>query len=121
MSRSAVAAVVIALAAALMPSPPALADPARAAGGADWVVASGTCDAGGRWAIAARAARRGVLVRVRVIGGRGRWQVRLTHNGRPVRIRGRFAVTRNEPGVDQYGLTARNRRTGQICVGALSY
>lgn len=119
--RSAAVVATLMLVATLTPPADAAADPWHGAGGADWIAASGTCDRGARWAIAARAARGGVLVRAGVRGRPGRWTVTLTHNGRPVPLRKGPVLTPNLPGVDQYVLAGRNRLTGQVCGGSLSY
>ena len=119
--RGAATAAALMLAAILTPQTGAAADPWHSAGGADWISASGTCDQGARWSIAARAGRGGVLVRAGVRGRPGRWNATLTHNGRPVPLRRGPVPTPNLPGVDQYVLTGRNRLTGQVCGGSLSY
>ncbi len=120
-SRGAAAVAGLVLAAGLTSPVDAVAGQWHAAGGADWISASGTCDQGARWGIAARAARGGVLVRAGVRGRPGRWTATLTHNGRPIPLRRGPVVTPNLPGIDQYVLSGRNRLTGQVCGGSLSY
>ena len=113
-----------------VPAPGAAAGPQD---GRDVVSMSGECSAGSTWTLAARSRALRVQVGARVSSpGTGQqWRLRLAHNGRPIargrrlmRPNGSITIRRatpNEPGIDQFAITARNRTTGEICRGVLAY
>lgn len=107
--------------------------PARSGGGTDTLISSGMCSAGSTWQLAGRSRFLRVVVEARVgtQTRRPRWVLSLGHNQttiarivrRPthrglVRVRGRVI---NAPGPDSFTLTARNRGTGEICQGTLTF
>lgn len=108
-------------------------NPLFSGGGTDTLVNSGVCSAGSSWQLAGRSRFLRVVVEARVVTDvrRQRWVLSLAHNQttivrimrRPtgrglVRVRGRV---RNEPGPDTFTMTARNRITGEICQGTLTF
>lgn len=112
---------------------PATAGRGVSAGGADTFSASGPCSLGGTWTLVTRSKRGGILVTVRLRQMRPsrRWVVAGTHNnGSSFTVRkfsGPRGVVRarkrtpNRPGVDLFTVTARQRGSGNVCSGSLSF
>ena len=90
------------------------------------------CDAGSTWTLSGRSRFLRVVVSARIdTTPRQRWVLRVQHNqvtvaslsrkssGRGVvKVKGRV---RNEPGMDTFTFTARNRNTNEICQGTLTF
>ncbi|MFN8128233.1 MAG: hypothetical protein U0R28_05490 [Candidatus Nanopelagicales bacterium] len=123
---------VAALALAIVATAPAVARPGQPAGGSDRIVTTGVCDAGSTWTLSGRSRFLRVVVSARIdTTPRQRWVLRVQHNqvtvaslsrkssGRGVvKVKGRV---RNEPGMDTFTFTARNRNTNEICQGTLTF
>ena len=121
-----------ALALAIVATAPAVARPGQPAGGSDRIVTTGVCDAGSTWTLSGRSRFLRVVVSARIdTTPRQRWVLRVQHNqvtvaslsrkssGRGVvKVKGRV---RNEPGMDTFTFTARNRNTNEICQGTLTF
>ena len=112
----------------------ALAAPASVAAKSSDVIARGSCSASSDWKLKASPDDGRIEVRGIVdsdVGGQ-RWRWKMLHNG-SVSARGRattesgsgeFRVRRlmvNVPGDDRIGWRAKNRKTGEVCRGNLTF
>jgi hypothetical protein len=119
----------------LLPAVPAVANAGEvgAAGGADPVVATGTCSAGSGWTLGAMAIHRKIGVRFHLdtAAPAQKWRLVGAHNLVRVITGAKFTdalgdiqVTRktwNLPGQDTYRVFARNKATAETCVAVLNF